>query len=275
MLLLFKGLLRDPIRRPIAVALAAALCLLIVVPQPAHAQFGTGIAAVIAAAGAVVDFINKTIGPLFDTAISSLKDINKVTQAFSDLWQKIVYPLDLIKRALSLANQLMTIFAPITTSIHNISVLSATLPNPASLETIMRNRSIGDFPSFDLAFRQTYQPVPAANDIEPGDRQRVDMSDAMSMGVLKQLKASDQAVEQTLRAADLLEQEATQQSPGSAAFLSGSGIVAAVENQATMQRMLAALLRDEAAVLGQTNAAVKRHADFSYQFRGDTASTFK
>ena len=93
MLLLFKGLLRDPIRRPIAVVLAAALCLLIVVPQPAHAQFEDRVAAVIAAAGAVVNFINKTIGPLFDTAISSLKDINKVTlRPFSDLWQKIVYP---------------------------------------------------------------------------------------------------------------------------------------------------------------------------------------
>ena len=275
MLLLFKALLRDPIRQPIALALTAALCLLMIVPQPAHAQLGIGIAAVIAAAAAVVKFINQTIGPLFDTAISFLKDINNVTQAFSDLWQKVVYPLSLIKQALSLANQLMTVFAPITASIHNISVLSATLPNPASLETILRNRSIGDVPSFDLAFRQTYQPVPAANDIEPGDRQRVDMSDAMSMGVLKQLKASDQVVEQTLRAADLIEQEATQQAPGSAAFLSGSGIVAAVENQATMQRMLAALLRDEAAVLGQTNAAVKRHADFSYQLRGDTASTFK
>ena len=275
MLLLFKALLRDPIRRPIAVVLAAALCLLIVIPQPANGQFGIGIAAVVAAAAAVVSIINNTIGPLFGTAIGLFGQINQVTQAFADLWQKLVYPLNLINQALSMVKQIMNTFAPATLYIHNISVLSATLPNPTSLETVMRNRSIGDFAVFDQAFRQTYQPIPAAGDIDPGDRQRVDMSDAMAMGVLKQLKASDQVVEQTLRAADLIEQEAAQQAPGSAAFLSGSGMVAAVENQATMQRMLAALMRDEAAVLGQTNSLLKRHGDSMTQFRGDTTSAFK
>jgi hypothetical protein len=139
----------------------------------------------------------------------------------------------------------------------------------------MRDRSTGDFSTFDQDFRETYQPIPAPTDIDPGYRQRVDMSDAMSMDVLKQLKASDQVVEQTLQAASIIEQEATQQAPGSAAFLSGAGIIAAVENQATMQRMLAALLRDEAAVLAQSNSLLKRHTDAATQFRSDAASAFK
>jgi hypothetical protein len=139
----------------------------------------------------------------------------------------------------------------------------------------MRDRSTGDFSTFDQDFRQTYQPLPAATDIDPGDRQRVDMSDAMSMDVLKQLKASDQVVEQTLQAASMIEQEATEDAPGSAAFLSGAGMIAAVENQATMQRMLAALLRDEAAVLAQSNSLLKRHADAVTQFRNDAASALK
>ena len=139
----------------------------------------------------------------------------------------------------------------------------------------MRDSSIGDFSTFDQDFRQTYQQLPAPTDIDPGDRQRVDMSDAMSMDVLKQLKASDQVVEQTLQAASMIEQEATQDAAGSAAFLSGAGIIAAVENQATMQRMLAALLRDEAAVLAESNSLVKRHSDFTAQLRGDATSAFK
>jgi hypothetical protein len=139
----------------------------------------------------------------------------------------------------------------------------------------MRDSSIGDFSTFDQDFRQTYQQLPAPTDIDPGDRQRVDMSDAMSMDVLKQLKASDQVVGQTLQAASMIEQEATQDAPGSAAFLSGAGIIAAVENQATMQRMLAALLRNEAAVLAESNSMVKRHSDAATQFRGDSTSAFK
>src|SRR5215469_5349910 len=270
---LSKTLLSNRTRSPIAVMLVAVLCVFAVVPQPVHAQLGIGV--VIAAANAVVDIIKNTIGPLLNTAIGALNGINKVTQTFSDLWQKAVYPLALINRALSLAHQLTATFTPLALSIHNINVLSATLPYPTSLESIMRNRSTTDFPSFNQVFRQTYQPIPAPTDIDPGDRQRVDMSDAMSMDVLKQLKASDQVVEQTLQAASMIEQEATQQAPGSAAFLSGAGMIAAVANQATMQRMLAALLRDEAAVLAESNSMLKRHADAGTLFRNDAVSALR
>ena len=275
MLLLNKTLLRNRIRPSIALlTVVAVLFFFIVLPQPAHAQFG-GLAGIISAANGVISIINNTIGPLLQAGIGILNGINQVTQAFSDLWQKVVYPLALINRALSLAHQLMTTFTPLALSIHNINVLSATLPNPTSLESVMRDRSTGDFATFDQDFRQTYQQLPAPTDIDPGDRQRVDMSDAMSMDVLKQLKASDQVVEQTLQAASMIEQEATQQAPGSAAFLSGAGMIAAVENQATMQRMLAALLRDEAAVLAQSNSLLKRHADAATQFRSDSISAVK
>ena len=274
LLFLSKTLLRNRFRPSIAVLLVAILCFLVVLPQPAHAQLG-GFGSVIGAVNAGIGIINKTIGPLLQTGIGILNGINQVTQAFSDLWQKVVYPLALINRALSLAHQLMTTFTPLALSIHNINVLSATLPNPTALESVIRDRSTGTFSTFDLDFRQTYQPIPPPTDINPGDRQRVDMSDAMSMDVLKQLKASDQVVEQTLQAASMIEQEATQQAPGSAAFLSGEGMIAAVENQATMQRMLAALLRDEAAVLAQSNSLLKRHADAASQFRSDSISTVK
>ena len=268
---LSRTLHSNRIRSSIALTLVAVLFFLVVVPQPAHAQFGS----VLGAVNAVIGIINNTIGPLLQTGIGILNGINQVTQAFSDLWQKVVYPLALINRALSLAHQLMTTFTPLALSIHNINVLSATLPNPMALESVMRDRSTGNFSTFDQDFRQTYQSIPPTSDINPGDRQRVDMSDAMSMDVLKQLKASDQVVEQTLQAASMIEQEATQQAPGSAAFLSGEGMIAAVENQATMQRMLAALLRDEAAVLAQSNSLLKRHADAASQFRSDSISAVK
>jgi len=53
---------------------------------------------------------------------------------------------------------------------------------------------VADFAQFDQAFRTTYQPLPPVTDIDPGDRQRVDMSDALAMDTLKALKASDQVV---------------------------------------------------------------------------------
>jgi len=272
--LLLKTLLRKWIRASIALTLVAAVfCFFVVLPQPAHAQLGLG--GVFSAINSVIGIITNTIGPLLQTGIGDLKLISSVTQAFSNFWQTVVYPLAAINSALSLAQLLMRTFTPLAQSIANINVSSAMLPNPTSLESVMRDSSTGDFSTFDQDFRQTYQQIPAPTDIDPGDRQRVDMSDAMSMDVLKQLKASDQVVQQTLQAASMIEQEATEDAPGSAAFLSGAGIIAAVENQATMQRMLAALLRNEAAVLAESNSMLKRHADAVTLFRNDAVSALK
>jgi len=63
--------------------------------------------------------------------------------------------------------------------------------------------------------------------------------------------------------------------PGSAAYLTGVGIAAAVENQAMMQRLLAAELREDAGILAQANANRKRQADMAGQFRWDATNLFK
>ena len=51
----------------IAATLAAVLVLMLIAPQPARAQLGSG--AVLVAAQAVVDFINNTIGPLLTARV--------------------------------------------------------------------------------------------------------------------------------------------------------------------------------------------------------------
>ncbi len=260
-------------RSTIAILLAMLIVCGLIAPPPAVAQLGA--IAVTAAAAAVVSLIVNTIGSLLGTANGLLGSINGFVQALANLWQNVVYPINLINQALAMVNQLIAQFRGLVAAIDNVNVRSATLPNPSSLETIMRNRSVGDFAQFDQAFRRTFQPLPPATDIHPGDRQRVDMSDALAMDTLKTLKASDQVVQQTLQASQIIEDEAAQAAPGSAAYLTGAGLIAAVENQATMQRMLAAELREEAAILAHSNAIRKRQADMASQFRQDTTTLFK
>jgi len=260
-------------RSTVAVLLALLVLFWLIAPPPAAAQLGA--IAVTAAAAAVVSLIVNTIGGLLGTANGLLGSINGFVQALANLWQNVVYPINLINQALAMVNQLIAQFRGLVTAIDNIGVRSATLANPTSLEVIMRNRSTSDFAQFDQAFRTTFQPLPPASDLHPGDRQRVDMSDALAMDTLKTLKASDQVVQQTLQAAQIIEDEAAQAAPGSAAYLTGAGLIAAVENQATTQRMLAAELREEAAILANTNALRKRQADMASQFRQDTTNLFK
>lgn len=257
----------------IAAVLAIVIALVVIVPQPAQAQLG--IPAVLAAATAVVSYINNTIRPLLSAATTLIGQINGVTEAFSDLWQNIVYPLHLINQAKAMVMQIIGSYRNVTTPIHNIIVFSATLPKPTSLESLVRNRSVSDFAQLEQAFRLTFQPLPPARNINAGDRQRVDMTDALALDTLKTLKISDQVAEHTLEAARIIEDEAGQTAPGSAAFLTGAGLIAGVENQAAMQRMLAAELRQEAGILAHANAARKRKADITSQFRRDTFSLFR
>ena len=270
---LFSSFLAGKGRSSVAIFLAMALMFGLIGPPPVKAQIGA--IAVAAAAAAVVAFITNTIGALLGTSNGLLGDINRFFQALVNLWQQVVYPIALINQARLMVTQLIAQFRGLVTAIDNISVRSATLPNPTALEGIMRNGSVADFGQFDQVFRTTSEPLPPAANINPGDRQRVDMSDALALDALKAVKASDHVVQQTLQAAQMIEDEAAQAAPGSAAFLTGAGLVAAVENQAMMQRMLAAELREEAAILAHTNAIRKRQADMAGQFRQDATTLFK
>jgi hypothetical protein len=260
-------------RSTIAVLLVMLIGFGLIAPRPAVAQIGAlGVAA---AAAGVVALITNTIGALFGTANGLLGSISNFLQAFVNLWQNIVYPIALINQSRMLVTQLITQFRGLITAIDNINVRSATLPNPSALEAIMRNGLIADFGQLNQSYRTTYQQLPPVTDIDPGDRQRVDMSDALAMDTLKTLKASDDIVNQTLQASQIIEDEAAEAAPGSAAYLTGAGMVAAVENQAMMQRMLAAELREEAAILAHANAIRKRQADMANQFGQNTTNLFK
>ena len=260
-------------RSTIAVLLVMLIGFGLIAPRPAVAQIGAlGVAA---AAAAVVALITNTIGALFGTANGLLGSINNFLQALVNLWENIVYPVALINQTRMMVTQLIAQFRGLITAIDNINVRSATLPNPSALEAIMRNGLIADFGQLNQTYRTTYQQLPPVTDIDPGDRQRVDMSDALAMDTLKTLKASDDIVNQTLQASQIIEDEASQAAPGSAAYLAGAGMVAAVENQAMMQRMLAAELREEAAILAHTNAIRKRQADMANQFGQNTTNLFK
>ena len=141
-------------RSTIAVLLALLIVFGLIAPPPAVAQIGA--IAVAAAAAAVVSLIVNTIGGLLGTANGLLGSINGFVQALANLWQNVVYPINLINRALAMVNQLIAQFRGLVAAIDNVSVRSATLPNPTSLEVIMRNRSVADLRnSIRLSGRRT------------------------------------------------------------------------------------------------------------------------
>lgn len=260
------------VRRAVAVTLVGTVALTMVAP-PLRAQLG--IPAVIAAATAVVNLINNMIGGLLNAVRGTIGSINGVLTQFDNLWEQVVYPLQLINQARALVGLMIAQYRGLLTSLLQVNVSSAQLPNPVALEMIIRDRNTADFPQLTNAFGQTYRAIPQPTDAHPMERDLADIDDAMALENLKTLKASDAMVDQMMAAANVIEDEGGNMAPGSAPYLAGAGMIASVKSQAMMQRMVAAAIRQEASRVAHDNTVRKRNAMFGAQFRTDVQTMFK
>ena len=259
------------VRRVVALTLVGTVALTMVAP-PAKAQIGIG--AVIAAAAAVVNLITTRIGGLLNDVLDTIGLINAVLTQFDQLWEDVVYPLQLINQARTLVSSMINQYRGFLMALLQVNVASAQLPHPVALERIIRDRSTTDFGQLTTAYGQTYRPIPQVNDAHPMERDLTDIDDAMALETLKTLKASDAMVDQMMGAANAIEDEGVSMAPGEAPYLAGAGIIASVRSQAMMQRILAAAIRQEAARVAHDNTVRKRNAMFGSQFRTDVQTMF-
>jgi hypothetical protein len=90
----------------------------------------------------------------------------------------------------------------------------------------------------------------------------------MTLDTMKLLKAADLAADVELQSANAIENSASQAAPGSAPFLTATATVSAIHSEALHQKMLAAELRQEAALLAHRNAMRKENAAETSALRG-------
>ena len=270
---LLAVLLLARVRRVVALSVVGVLVCGVVIPQPVYAQLE--FVGLFAAIDAVLNTVNGVLKSLLDVANSVLSQIKSIFQAFWNLMDTVVYPKTLIARAQGMVSAMIGQFRALLTNIFNIRVSSAQLQHPTALESTIRNRSTGDIGQVAGAYAQTYGPVPAADSAHPIDRDLTDMDDAMAMAQLKTLKVADEISDRTIEASKAIEDEALLAAPGTAAYLSAAGIIAALQNQAVMQKMLAAELRQEAARLAHDNTIRKRNAMLGKELRQSMGDMLK
>jgi hypothetical protein len=241
-------------RRIVTIALIITLSVSMVFPPTAYAQFGL--------LGGIQNIIN-----IINGAIRSvLNTIGAVSRAIEALHQQIVWPVQLINEARSTIASLIAQFRGLLQSIYAAPVISATLPAPASLEAIIRNRQT-NFPNLMQSYYRAFGVLPAADEADPMARNMIDIDDGLALNTLKTLKATDQAGDLILESGDQIEDEARAAAPGSAPFLTAVAMAANVQSQAMMQKMLAAMLRQEAARIAHENAVRKRHGILTVKVR--------
>jgi len=244
-------------RRAVTVAVTGILVsVLVISPPTAEAQVS-----LLQAIQAVLNVINGTIQ-------SALNAINTVRGAMSNFYHNTIWPVQLINQEKVQITQMIGQFRPPMMAIYNLKLNSATLQNPQSLEGLMRDHRVNNFGSLIQSFGNTYRALPLSTDATQADRDMSDMDDALALDSLKTLKATDNATDLELQAADSIETSASQAAPGSAAFLTGAAVASSVRSQALTQKMLAAELRQEAAQMSHQNALRKRGAAFTNQLRG-------
>jgi hypothetical protein len=242
-------------RRIVTIALIVTISVSMVFPSTAYAQLGL--------LGGIQNIIN-----IINGAIRSvLNTINSVSSAIEALHQQIVWPVQLINQARRTIASLIAQFRGILGSIYATPVISASLPAPASLEAIIRNRQTNDFPNLTQSYYRAFGVLPSADEADPTARNMIDIDDGLALNTLKTLKATDQAGDLILESGDQIEDEARAAAPGSAPFLTAAAMAANIQSQAMMQKMLAAMLRQETGRIAHENALRKRHGILTVKVR--------
>ena len=268
---LFGGLMLLSVesrRRMIAIMLIGCIAVLGVAPPPAQAQF-----CLPCVIQTVLTTISQTIG-------SWLNSINGVMSTIQKLYEQNIWPVSAINLAKSQIQSIIAQFRAVIQSIMTINPHTATLPNPAALESIIRNRATGDINSVPQVYVNTFRPVPQAGAIAPQDRDMTDMDDALVQDNLMLLKAADQAQDLELQAADQIENlvgnpSINMSAPGSSSLITAAAVSAEIKSQAIMQKMMAAMMRQEAGRVAHDNALRKRAATFAGQLQNNMTNVLQ
>jgi hypothetical protein len=229
--------------------LACALVFIaLMLPVAAHAGVGDIIQLLVT----ITDTLKNGVGQV----LGGIQRVNTLRQNFQ---QQLIWPVTAINQAKAEVVQVEREFTSLANQVHQIEVSSATLADPKQLEQISRGRGQLGVAQLQPAFMKVFGAVPA--DATPNDRNLVDVDDAMASGSLKTALVADTVSEQMLNVAEGLEKQATATAPGAAPFVTAEAQIANLQNQAYLQRLLAAELREEAMRLAHGNALVKRSAE--------------
>jgi len=238
-----------------------ALCLvvlLVLTPTAAHA----GIGDIISLLTTITGTLRNSIGPF-------LSQIQSINTRVRDFEQQVVWPVSVINQTRNEVAQVRARFSSLAQQIQSLPANSATLVSPRQLEALLRSQHAGNLSQITAAYLPIYRSLPQPNQATPAQRNLMDVDDALAVGALKTATASDEASQQMLTVADGLEQQAGISAPGSASILTAQAQAANLQNQAMLQRMLAADLRQEAARLAHANALRKQSAEANKVFRNN------
>ena len=254
----------------VVVLLIAAL----VTPQPAKAQFGIDLAAIVAAINSIGSAITNVIGTGLRAINGALGTLRTVLTTMNTFFNNVVYPLDAINRARGLVGAVQGFYTQIQALSH-LNVASATLAAPKSLEQLLLSRNPLNVPAITNNYQNLYQTVPVPANASPETRDLIDMTDATAQAAMKRSIAIDAIADTEMQAADRINQELQSAAPGTAPMVEAEAAAWLVRANAYTQSALGDVMRVRAVALANAGAALKFNAAHAAQVRQNTLDSLK
>ena len=228
---------------------AAVLFVSLVVPQPAHAQFGADMAVILAG-------LQKISSLLTSSVASPLKQIQTVEQDEQQFQKTVMYPQQAINSAKALS---ASFTAPMRNmqSLMNLNFSSATMPAPQQLEQQMLSGNPNNVGAFGTSYSQVYGTLPLQTAAPQNVRSTIDMTDAQAQDAMKKAIELDALATRELEVAQSLNQQIQTAAPGTAPILEAEGSAWVLQGNAYSQSAMAALLRVRSTELSNAGSNVK------------------
>jgi hypothetical protein len=249
--------MRNLSRKKLAWGLCAALLVVVLLPTKAMSQLGLDPCCAIISAGL------STISNLLKGVVAQpLAQIQQMRQQALSFEQQVVYPVAAINQARGMAVQFQSQFAQMG-QLSQVSVMSATLPNPQQLEQTILSRSIGTIPNISANYTAVYGPVMSSTNASQPIRNVVDATDAEAQAAMKKAVEIDQLADLELQAAEQMNQQLQNAAPGSAPILEAQASAWVVRANAYTQSAMAELVRVRSTELANHGAQIKFSASHS------------
>jgi len=237
--------------RPNVVFPAAILILLIAVPFGARAQFGLDPCCAIISAGL------KTISGLLTNVVSKpLNSIQQIEQQTSNFEQQVIYPATAIANAKGLVTQVQGQLRQVG-QLYQLPINSATLPTAQQLEQAVLSHNPQAFGQITQKYGAVYGAVMPATDAPQTVRDLVDMTDAEAQAALKKAVELDALADIEIAAANQINQQLQNATPGSAPILEAEAAAWLVRSNAYTQSAMAELVRVRSIGLANSGAGLK------------------
>ena len=229
-------------------------CVLISVAYVPHSQAQLGIDTAVILAG--LQQINSTMQSVMQGPMQDLQSTQSQMQQYE---QNVMYPLNDIQKAQSLANQSLGV-AQQAEAFFGAPISSATLPLNQQFEGMIFSKDPNQLVNISGMYQQVFGTLPNSSQANPDMVAAIDAGDATAQECIKRAVQLDALADQEMAVSQQMLAQLKTTAPGNAALISAQASAWLVQGSGYTQSALAQMLRASAAEAGYAGVNLKQRA---------------